>query len=272
VATGGSGSATGTPGPGIVANGGVLIGGETVGADAIDASGGAGGGYGITATGGGLAFVGGDGGAFIAGNGSIAPGDGIFALADTAGYAGQFDGDINVTGAIFAGTKDFKIDHPLDPANKYLIHASVESSEMMNIYTGNVMVDDRGEATIQLPNWFEALNGDFRYQLTAIGRSSPGLYVAQEISNNQFHIAGGSPGTKVSWQVTGVRHDVYANANPLVVERQKTYDRGYYIHPELYGASEGRGIEWSRHPAFMKRLKELRTKQAGKAQDAHLHY
>ncbi len=86
-----------------------------------------------------------------------ADGDGIFATnpdggtASTGGYAGDFEGDINVTGAIFAGTKDFKIDDPTDPANKYLLHSSVESSEMMNIYTGNVTTDGQGYATVQLP-------------------------------------------------------------------------------------------------------------------------
>ena len=71
---------------------------------------------------------------------------------------------------------------------------------------------------MQLPAWFEAVNGDFRYQLTAVGRPSPGLYIAQEISSNSFQIAGGTAGAKVSWQVTGVRHDPYAKAHPLVIE------------------------------------------------------
>ena len=69
----------------------------------------------------------------------------------TSGFAGNFNGDLNVSGTIFAGTKDFRIDHPLDPANKYLLHASVESSEMMNVYSGNTILDGRGQATVQLP-------------------------------------------------------------------------------------------------------------------------
>jgi len=169
---------------------------------------------------------------------------------------------VNVTGAIFAGTKDFKIDHPLDPANKYLLHASVESDEMVNVYSGNVVLDANGRAGVQLPDWFEAVNGDFRYQLTAIGRPSPGLYVAQEVSGGHFEIAGGSPGVKVSWQITGVRHDAFAMANPLVVEQAKNErERGYYIHPELYGASEQRQIEWGRHPKMMQQMAERRAKQ-----------
>ena len=145
-------------------------------------------------------------------------------------------GDLNVAGAITAGTKDFKIDHPLDPKNKYLYHSSVESSEMMNIYTGNATLDNSGEAVISLPKWFEAVNADFRYQLTAIGASAPGLYVAREVANHQFSIAGGAPGMKVSWQVTGVRHDAYAKTHPLTVEvRKPEKERGTYLHPDAFG-------------------------------------
>jgi hypothetical protein len=186
-------------------------------------------------------------------------GDGIYATnpdggtASTGGYAGYFSGDINVTGAIYAGTKDFKIDHPMDPANKYLLHSSVESSEMMNIYTGNATLDGSGEAIVQLPTWFEAVNGDFRYQLTSIGAPGPGLYIAQKISGNRFKIAGGSGGSEVSWQVTAVRHDAYAKAHPLIVEQEKSArERGYYIHPGLYGAPKERGIAWARYPETAK--------------------
>ena len=58
----------------------------------------------------------------------------------------------------------------LDPANKYLYHSFVESPDMMNVYNGNVVTDKRGMATVVLPEYFEALNSDFRYQLTVIGR------------------------------------------------------------------------------------------------------
>jgi hypothetical protein len=146
-------------------------------------------------------------------------------------------GNLNVTGTLTAAAKNFKIDHPLDPKNKYLYHDSVESSEMMNIYTGNAILDNGGEVIVSLPEWFEAVNTDFRYQLTAIGAAAPNLHVGQEIANHQFSIAGGAPGMKVSWQVTGVRHDAYARAHPLVVEVKKSKkERGHYLHPDAYGA------------------------------------
>ena len=147
-------------------------------------------------------------------------------------------GNLHVRGQIFAGVKDFEIDHPLDPKNKNLYHTSVESSEMMNIYTGNTILDNSGEAVVSLPKWFEALNADFRYQLTAIGAAAPNLHVAREIAQHQFIIAGGAPGMKVSWQVTGVRHDAFAKAHPLTVEAVKSErERGHYLHPEAYGSS-----------------------------------
>jgi hypothetical protein len=95
-----------------------------------------------------------------------------------ANYDLVVGGNLNVSGSITAGTKDFKIDHPLNPAHKYLYHNSVESSDMMNIYNGNVVLDASGEARIQLPDWFEALNQDFRYQLSCIGGFAP-VYVAR---------------------------------------------------------------------------------------------
>ena len=144
-------------------------------------------------------------------------------------------GNLSVTGAVSKGSGSFKIDHPLDPANKYLSHSFVESPDMMNVYNGNVLLDAKGEAWISLPDYFEALNQDFRYQLTPIG--APGqhiLYIDQEIANNRFKIAGGKPGGKVSWQVTGVRHDAYANAHRIPVEEDKGNKRGTYLHPELF--------------------------------------
>ena len=145
-------------------------------------------------------------------------------------------GAVNITGTLSAtGTKNFRIDHPLDPANKYLTHAAIESSEVLNLYSGNATLDDSGAAVVQLPDWFEAINKDFRYQLTPIGAPGRDLYVAEEISGGHFKIAGGKAGGKVSWQVTGVRNDAWEKTYPMVVEADKGADRGHYLTPELYG-------------------------------------
>jgi len=147
-------------------------------------------------------------------------------------------GDVNIRGNLTKGSGGFKIDHPLDPADKYLYHSFVESPDMMNIYNGNVVLDANGEAEVHLPDWFEALNRDFRYQLTCIGGFAP-VYVSREIENNRFRIAGGVPGLKVSWQVTGIRQDAYANAHRIPVEEEKQpSELGHYLHPELFGSVE----------------------------------
>ena len=147
-------------------------------------------------------------------------------------------GDLHVFGTLSKGSGSFKIDHPLEPAEKYLYHSFVESPDMMNIYNGNVLLDEGGEAWVTLPDWFEALNMEFRYQLSCIGGFAP-VYVAEEIADNRFKIAGGEAGTKVSWQVTGIRHDPYAEMNRIQVEVDKQGDeRGKYLAPEAYGLPE----------------------------------
>ena len=154
------------------------------------------------------------------------------------GYAGLFYGNTWVAGTFYKNAGAFRIDHPLDPANKYLNHSFVESPDMKNIYDGVVTLDATGTAIVELPDWFEALNKDFRYQLTAIGAPAPGLYIAQEVKDNRFAIAGGAPNMKVSWQVTGIRHDPYAEQYRIPVEQDKPADaRGTYIFPEGYGKS-----------------------------------
>jgi hypothetical protein len=171
------------------------------------------------------------------------------------GYAAYLDGEVTVNGPLIKRAGQFKIDHPLDPANKYLSHSFVESPDMKNVYDGVVVLDSKGEAEIGLPEWFGALNKDFRYQLTAIGAPGPNLYIAEEISeatttlnygsnnNNSFKIAGGNSGMKVSWQVTGIRQDPYAKAHPIQVEEDKPdKERGYYLHPDLYGQPEENGL------------------------------
>jgi trimeric autotransporter adhesin len=137
---------------------------------------------------------------------------------------------------------------------------------MKNIYDGNVTTDGQGHATVQLPEWFEALNTDFRYQLTVIGQFAQAI-IGRKIENNQFEIRTSAPNVEVSWQVTGVRQDAFAKANPLVVEQEKEPRlRGFYIHPDLYGAPPEKQIEWARHPQTMKKIQEMRAKQLAASQ------
>ncbi len=173
---------------------------------------------------------------------------GVYGLASgsTTNYAGYFEGDVHVTGTLSGGKAGMKIDHPLDPANQYLSHSFVGSSEMLNVYSGNVMLDAAGEAVVELPDWFEALNGDFRYQLTAVGAPAPNLHVAEKVRGGRFAIAGGAPGMEVSWQITATRRDPVASREPMAVESAKpATEVGRYVNPEPYGrpASEAVGYE-----------------------------
>ena len=105
---------------------------------------------------------------------------------------------------------------------------------MKNVYDGMVRLDDNGKADVELPSYFEALNRDFRYQLTCIGAYGP-VYVSRKISGNAFQIAGGEPGMEVSWMVTGIRKDPYAEMNRIEVEVEKDpTEQGTYLHPEAY--------------------------------------
>jgi hypothetical protein len=179
-------------------------------------------------------------------SGTSTTGTGVFGRGPFFSFrGGVFDGGITV----FNGLKLFKIDHPLDPENRYLLHTCVESSEMKNVYDGVARLDEDGSAWVELPEWFDALNGDFRYQLTAVGGSAPDLHVAEELSENRFKIGGGQGGMKVCWQVTGSRKDPSAAAHPFEVEQEKREEeRGRYLEPGLYDAPEEQRVMMGRMP------------------------
>ena len=175
-----------------------------------------------------------------------ANGYGIYATVSNTGtgtaYAGYFQGNVHVNGTLSKSAGTFKIDHPLDPENKYLVHSFVESPDMKNVYDGIAVFDNSGKAIVQLPSYFETLNRDFRYQLTTIGSYAP-VFIEQEIQNGQFVIAGGTYGMKVSWQVTGIRQDPYAVANPVIVEQNKeNNEQGMYLNPELYNQPKSKAL------------------------------
>jgi hypothetical protein len=158
-------------------------------------------------------------------------------------YALYGNGDIFITGSIAKSGGTFKIDHPQDPANKYLIHSFVESPDMMNVYNGNIVTDANGNATVQLPDYFLSLNKEFRYQLTAMGTFAQAIIAEEVNAANQFKIKTDKPNVKISWQVTGIRKDAYANAHRVkdVVEKVGE-EKGKYIHPELYNQPAQNGV------------------------------
>lgn len=185
-----------------------------------------------------------------------------YASGGASNYAGYFFGTLYAQ-TIEGGVKNFKIDHPLDPENKYLYHSSVESAEMLNIYNGNVTLDKKGEAVVTLPDWFDRVNKDFRYQLTCIGGFAQ-VYIAEKITNNRFRIAGGNPGLEVSWQVSGVRNDPVASLNKMQVEQNKPeFERGKYLVPAAYGKPESMGVgyETLRNLEEVNKQRDLRSEQ-----------
>jgi hypothetical protein len=172
-------------------------------------------------------------------------GAGVYGLNTGGGSAGYFAGNVTVTGTLTKGGGSFKIDDPIDPANKYLSHSFVESPDMMNIYNGNVTTNAKGYATVEMPAWFEALNRDFRYQLTTINSFSRAT-VAAELKDGKFRIRTSQPNVKVSWQVTGIRHDAWADAHRIPNEEDKPADeQGKYLHPELFGAGPDKSVAYA---------------------------
>lgn len=215
------------------------------------------GGTGVVAYGGEASVAGAySGWGLYAGAGSVSNGASRVPAIITNGNV-SVQGDLNVT-----GNKNFKIDHPSDPENKYLLHAAVESSEVLNLYSGNVTTDEQGKAVVELPDWFEALNQDFRYQLTVINTFAQAI-IAEKIKGNRFVIQTNAPGVEVSWQVTGVRSDAYMLKHPFKVEEKKPErERGTYLSPEAFGQPEEKGVMWAVQPELMRQLKERREKAA----------
>ncbi len=148
-----------------------------------------------------------------------------------------------------SGTKSFQIDHPLNPETQYLNHFSAEGPEPYNLYCGNVSTDAQGYAVVQLPPYFEAINRDFRYQLTVIDSSDDFVLakVVREIQNNRFIIRTSKPFVKVSWEVKAIRNDRWVRQYGFQTEQVKPRElQGKYVHPELYGQPKELGIHY--HP------------------------
>ena len=196
--------------------------------------------------------------------GGLGSSHGVYGRCTVGGnrMAGYFNGPVHVNGALSKSSGSFKIDHPLDPANRYLYHSFVESPDMMNVYNGNVVTDADGYATVTLPDWFQALNRDFRYQLTVIGQFAQAI-VDREVENNSFVIRTNLSHVKVSWQVTGIRQDAWANAHRVPVEEDKPADEvGTYLAPEVWGLPEELGLQWIQEEGIRAHAEHAAAKRA----------
>jgi len=178
------------------------------------------------------AYNSGGGQAALFGSGNVQVNNDLIVNGSLEAGQGATAGNFYVGGTLSKAAGTFLIDHPLDPANKVLRHSFVESPDMKNVYDGTIYLNDKGEAVVELPDYFEALNKDFRYQLTTIGNYAP-VFIKQKIKGNKFLIAGGKPGMEVCWQITGSRQDAFAKKNPVIVEEEKAV-KGVYLHPAAF--------------------------------------
>ena len=140
---------------------------------------------------------------------------------------GGNDFSVDVQGALSKGSGSFLIDHPQDPKNKFLSHSFVESPEMRNMYYGQAETGSNKKAAIQLPDWWQALNGEnkseYNYQFTPIGEFCD-FYVSSEIEGNKFEVTSDKANCRFSWMVSGIRHDAFAETHRVVVVENKTGD------------------------------------------------
>lgn len=171
---------------------------------------------------------------------------GVYGRSDSAaGFGVWAEGNLGASGA-----KVFCIDHPDDPENRYLLHYSTESPEVINFYSGNATLDPNGETRIELPSYFARINRDPRYTLTPLGAAMPALHVKEEIDPAallaaaplsagepapvcSFVISGGAPGGRVSWRVEALRHDAWVRRNDAPPEREKSPAERGRIQPGI---------------------------------------
>jgi len=161
-------------------------------------------------------------------------------------FAGYFIGRVYVNGTLTTtGPKPFTIDHPLDPENKVLHHFAIESPDVLNMYSGNIITDANGKATVKLPDYFASINKDFRYQLTVIGTFAQAI-ISEEIKGNEFVIETNKPNVKVSWEVKATRNDGYMQfVNKMAVEEEKpAFAKGKYYTPEAYKKPVSKGVDY----------------------------
>jgi hypothetical protein len=187
----------------------------------------------------------------------------------TTNYGVYANGDMGAS-----GTKSFMIDYPLDPENKYLKHYSIESDQVLLQYRGMETFDSNGEAIAQLPEYYNAININASYQLTAVGAAMPNLYIKRKVDEtNTFVIAGGVPGKEVSWLVISERNDpymqYYTDQRENIIEKPVN-QRGKYLIPEIYGQPEEKSIDRYlinnrnssyEHPKVIKRTIEKKEKE-----------
>lgn len=168
-------------------------------------------------------------------------GVGVYASGGTSttGYAGYFNGRLYAN-YIMKGGGGFTIDHPLDPDNHFLNHGFVEAPEMSNLYKGQTVLDAKGQAVIDMPDYFMAMNKDAIVTLTSRSGAMPNLWAdGDPCVDGKFTIKEGTPGGRVAWFVMAVRNDAYVKEYGMPTKQEKkSHEKGLLMHPELHGYGE----------------------------------
>jgi len=167
--------------------------------------------------------------------------------ASAAAFGGQTattTSQVRCANLSVTGTKNFTIDHPLDPSGRILNHYCIESPEVVNLYRGVVVLGADGRAVVQLPDYFSAVNVNPMIQVSAVGTND--VFIAREVAENTF-VIGGKPGIKVFWTVTADRNDQSARIGQLLtpVEQPKT------------GALVGRSLDDDYLASCMQQLEQM---------------
>jgi hypothetical protein len=160
-----------------------------------------------------------------------------YALGGTARlWSGNDEVTVTTSGTLTAATKHFRINHPLDPERRFLIHACLEGPENAIYYRGQGRLEG-GHARVELPDYFEALaRPDGRtVALTSCCEENEPISVlaASDVVNGAFNVRAAddrNPRQRFYWEVKAVRADV----EPLKTEEYKGEDR----------SATTRGLAW----------------------------
>jgi hypothetical protein len=181
-------------------------------------------------------------------SGSSQTGRGVVGHSNS-GYAGYFNGDVYVSGDINKAACSFVMDHPLDPENKILRHNCVESPEHLLIYRGKVRLDESGEGTVDMPEYFSAVadEEEASIHLTSVGR--PFLTGAEWRPDFAGFTVYGDPGREVFWEVLAERDDpvIRRIARPVEEEKgpdNKVCEKGRLLQPVAFGYPETMGRDY----------------------------
>lgn len=160
----------------------------------------------------------------------------------TTGYAGWFEGNVNVTGSLTTPAAFLQVDHPESPADRWYQQALVGAFERVTVLSGNAVSGANGRVVVRVPEIFGRTHTDVRYQVTPIGRAAQ-PFIAKELADGRFTIDAGAAGVRLSWQLTGVRDDAAARRGAFQVEADKRpHEQGRYADPALYRRSSRRTL------------------------------